>query len=123
MSYEQRPGATNLFSNRKKGDNEKAPDYKGDISLEIDGQLCQLEAAVWERESQKAGKYLGLSLKLKLKHDRDSTRPNTGGRDQASHAERPDDNDLDKAMAPVDDNALRRQANQSFADASSKRRW
>jgi hypothetical protein len=66
MAYERRPGQGTLFRNRDKGDNEKAPNLKGTALLELaDGSLVDLEIAAWSRESEKAGKWLSLSIKLK----------------------------------------------------------
>jgi hypothetical protein len=64
MPYEQKPGTSFLWRNRKKT-SERSPDFTGDISIEIEGKLYQLEAALWEKQGQNAGLYFGLSLKLK----------------------------------------------------------
>jgi hypothetical protein len=66
MPYEQRPGQGSLFKNRDKGNNERAPNLKGTGLLELaDGSLIELDIAAWTKESQKAGKWLSLTIKLK----------------------------------------------------------
>ncbi len=101
------PGHGVLFRVRDK-QSEKGPDLKGGLNL--DG--VEYELAVWERESKRRQPYFSISISLP--------------RDQVANAERPaDDADIPFGNEPasrVDDDALRRQANQSFADAS-KRRW
>ena len=102
------PGHGVLFRVRDK-QNEKGPDLKGGLNL--DG--VEYELAVWERESKRGQPYFSISISLP--------------RDQVANAERPaDDADIPFGNEPashgVDDDALRRAANQSFADAS-KKRW
>jgi hypothetical protein len=101
------PGRGVLFRVRDK-QNPKGPDLKGGLNL---GGV-EYELAVWERESKRGQPYLSLTI--------------SPPRDQAANTERPaDDSDIPFGNEPasrVDDDALRRQANQSFADAS-KRRW
>lgn len=98
------PGRVVLFREHNKS-NDKAPDLRG--ACNING--IQYELALWQRESKIGVKYLSGEIKP--------------SRAQAPATERPpQDDDLDTAMAPVDDAALRRQANQSFTDAS-KKRW
>jgi hypothetical protein len=66
MPYEHRPNSGSLFKNRNKGDNEKAPNLKGTALLELpDGTTVELDIAAWTRESEHAGKWLSLSVKLK----------------------------------------------------------
>jgi hypothetical protein len=65
MPYEQRPSTGSLFSNRGRK-NGKAPNFKGSGLLELDGgRLVELDLAGWTRESERAGKWLSLSIKLK----------------------------------------------------------
>jgi len=54
-----------LFLNKKRGDNGKAPTMKGTGRITIDGREYELDLAAWTRESERAGKFLGLSIKLK----------------------------------------------------------
>ena len=61
MAYEARPGTGTLFSNRDKK-NDKHPDLKGDALIEIDGQRYQIELAAWTKQSERAGKFLSLSI-------------------------------------------------------------
>ncbi len=63
MAYETKPGTGSLFRNEK-GDNEKAPDYKGKV-VTPDG--TEFEIAGWMRESQKGVKYMSLSVKEPFK--------------------------------------------------------
>ena len=59
--FEQRDGTGTLFNNREaKGDNERAPDYKG--SIMVNGQDFWLSA--WIKEGQK-GKFMSLSVQPK----------------------------------------------------------
>ncbi len=78
-----------LFKERNKS-NEKAPDLKG--ACNIDG--VQYEIALWQRESKTGVKYL--SGEVKLPRGRPDAEPS------------PQDDDLDAAIPPVDDAALRR---------------
>jgi hypothetical protein len=64
MAWEAKPGTGTLFRNRDKKDT-KHPDLRGDALVEIDGHQYPLEIAAWTKESQKAGKFLSLSIKLK----------------------------------------------------------
>jgi hypothetical protein len=89
MPYEQRPGSGTLFRNREKK-NPNHPDLKGDALVEIDGQLYQLELAAWTKQSERAGKFLSLSVKLK--GDRDAGRP------RASAQRRPNAADLERGI-------------------------
>ena len=59
MAYEPKDGSGSLFKNDK-GDNDKRPDYRGDIML--DGKLWEL--AAWIKEGNK-GKFMSLSGKPK----------------------------------------------------------
>ena len=63
--FTQRPNSAALFVNRNRGTNEKAPNLKGDGTVEIDGATYELDIAAWTKESPKAGKWLSLSIKVK----------------------------------------------------------
>ena len=101
MSYEQRPNSATLFRNRdKKNDNQ--PDLKGDGAIEIDGQLYQIELAAWTKQSDRAGKFLSLSIKLK--GERQSTQPRSnGGRQQFNNHVNQHGTAFDDEGAPPDD--------------------
>jgi uncharacterized protein (DUF736 family) len=84
------PGRVVLFREHNKS-NEKAPDLKG--ACNIDG--VQYEVAIWERESKRGVPYLSGVIKP--------------ARDQVANAQRtPQDDDLDTAIPPVDDDASER---------------
>jgi len=70
MAFQQKPGQGALFRNRDRGDNERAPNLKGTALVLVGDQILELEIAAWTRESEKAGKWLSLSVKAK------SIRPN-----------------------------------------------
>jgi hypothetical protein len=74
MPYEQRPGSGTLFRNREKK-NDKHPDLKGDALVEIDGQLYALELAAWTKQSELAGEFFSVSIRLK---GQQQTRPGNG---------------------------------------------
>jgi hypothetical protein len=78
MPYEQRRNSGALFHNSGKKDNAKAPDLKGDALVEINGQLYQLDIGAWTKQTERAGRFLSLSIKLK--GDRDSGNPRLGER-------------------------------------------
>jgi hypothetical protein len=59
-NYETKPNTGNIFKNEKKGDNEKAPDYKGLVNIE--GK--ELEVALWVKEGKK-GKYFSAKFQEK----------------------------------------------------------
>jgi len=62
MPYEARDNTGNLFRNEKKGNNEKAPDYKGEAM--INGVSYWVSA--WIKTSQKTGqKFMSLSYEPK----------------------------------------------------------
>ena len=66
LPYQERPNSGSLFRNRDLGKNPKAPTMKGEALLELeDGRLVRLDIAGWSRESEKAGKWLSLNVKLK----------------------------------------------------------
>jgi hypothetical protein len=94
MPYEQRPNSGTLFRNPGKKDNAKAPDLKGNALVEINGQLYELDIAAWTKESERAGKFLSLSIKLKGDHD--SARPSFNAK------RRPYAEDLEHG-SPLDD--------------------
>lgn len=81
MAFEQRPNSATLFKNKDKKE-DKHPNLKGTGLLELDdGRVVELELAAWTKESDRAGKFLSLSIKLK--RDRDSTESRAaGGREQ-----------------------------------------
>ena len=51
-----------LFRNRDKDNNSKAPDLKGHAVIEIEGQVYALDLAAWGKQSEPAGKFLSLSI-------------------------------------------------------------
>lgn len=59
MTYELRDMSGNLFKNDK-GDNDKRPDYRGDLS--INGVVYEL--AAWVKQGQK-GKFMSIAAKPK----------------------------------------------------------
>lgn len=82
MPFEQRPGSGSLFKNRDHEKNPKAPNLKGTALLQLtDGSLVEIEISAWTKESERAGKWLSLSVKPK------DARPYRGER-------RPDAKDL-----------------------------
>lgn len=90
MAYQKRPGDGTLFTNDKKGDNEKAPDRKGDALIHCPHCNADFEAelAGWLKDG-KNGKFLSMSIKAK------------GDRKPASRpAQKPRDPDLDPADEP-----------------------
>lgn len=70
MAYEAKPGSGALFKNDKQG-NDRAPDYKGDITL-LDGSKARL--AAWIKDGRN-GKFMS----LKLEEPRDGSFPASGG--------------------------------------------
>jgi hypothetical protein len=58
-----------MVYNRDKSNNSKAPDLKGDALVELDGQLYAFDVAAWTKETERAGKFLSLSTKLKSDQD------------------------------------------------------
>jgi hypothetical protein len=64
-NFEQRANSGQLFINRQRGDNEKAPRMKGSGCVVIAGVTYDLDIAAWAKESPKAGKWLSLSIKVK----------------------------------------------------------
>jgi hypothetical protein len=104
MAYQQKPGQTNLFSNRDKT-SDKHPDFKGECQLEINGRLYPLDIAMWRKESDRAGEYFSVSIRLKSQQQ---TRPNTGRQhfnQRITELGTPIDDDIDRAFAapPVDE--------------------
>ncbi|HKD69788.1 MAG TPA: hypothetical protein VKB84_23315 [Candidatus Binataceae bacterium] len=57
-----------LFQNREHAKNPKAPKLRGTGRVTIDGQQYELELAAWTKQSERAGKFLSLSIKLKGDH-------------------------------------------------------
>jgi hypothetical protein len=74
MAYELRPNSGTLFRNLGKKDNPKAPDFKGDALIEVNGQHYQLDIGGWTKQTERAGKFLSLSIKLKGDRDSRNTR-------------------------------------------------
>ena len=65
MAYEQRVGSTNLFRNRDKEKNPKAPDFKGTVEVQVGELIVEIDLGLWQRHSEKAGDYLGMAAKAK----------------------------------------------------------
>jgi hypothetical protein len=110
MAFENRPNSGVLFQNKNKGNNEKAPNLKGNALLELeDGSTVELDLAAWTKQSDKAGKWLSLSVKLKQEHhDRDSAQPQSGGgrahfNQRVAQMGTPVDSDLDAALGKRDE--------------------
>ena len=61
MAFEHKPGSFALFKNHHKGENERAPDYKGD-GKDLDGNT--IEVAAWIKEGAK-GKFMSCVFKRK----------------------------------------------------------
>jgi hypothetical protein len=107
MAYQQKPGQTNLFSNRDKKE-ERHPDFKGECSVEIAGKLYPLDIAVWRKQSDRAGEYFSVSIRLKSQQQ---TRPSTGRQhfnERVAQMGMPIDDDMDRAFdtAPTDDEEI-----------------
>jgi hypothetical protein len=89
--------------------NDRESDYRGVAN--IDGTTYEI--GLWENESKRGVPYWAGTI-----------RP---ARDQATYIARPaDDSDIpfgNQPVAPVDDVALRQQAQQRFSDATKSRRW
>jgi hypothetical protein len=83
------PGRIVLFKERNKS-NEKGPDLRG--ACNIDG--IQYEVSIWERESKRGVPYLSGEVKLPRA---------AGARADDDGLRQPQDDDLDAAMAPVDE--------------------
>jgi hypothetical protein len=103
MAFEKRPNSGQLFKNDKKGDNSRAPNLKGSALLQLEnGELLELDLAAWTRESEKAGRWLSLSIKLK--GDRQSTQSRSdGGRQQFNNHVNQHGTALDGQGVPPDD--------------------
>lgn len=65
MPYEQKPGQGSLFRNKKHVEGDKLPSMKGTALVQVGTLLAEIEIAGWKRESEKAGKWLSLSVKCK----------------------------------------------------------
>ena len=101
MVFEQRVNSGQLFRNRDKK-TDKHPDLKGEALIEIDGQHYPLEIAAWAKESDRAGKFFSLSIKLK--GERQSTQPRSnGGRQQFNNHVNQHGTAFDDEGAPPDD--------------------
>ena len=74
MAYEQKPGDVIIFKNEKKGDNERAPDYKGN-GKGLDGE--DIEIALWLKQGAK-GKFM--AGRIKVKGEQQERRPEPGRR-------------------------------------------
>jgi hypothetical protein len=72
----------NIFRVREKK-NEKGPDMRGDVK---DENGIEWEVAGWTKESEKAGKYLSLSIKPKG----DYVKPDNSGEQQSSPTSSPE---------------------------------
>jgi len=102
MAYEAKPGTGTLFRNREKK-SDRHPNLKGDALVEIDGQLYQLELAAWTKQSERAGKFLSLSVKLKGARQSTQPRPSEGRQYFHERIEKigvPLDDDLDRSWGP-----------------------
>src|SRR5215470_12584962 len=79
MPYELKPGQGQLFKNRNRGDNDRAPNLKGTALLQLeDGSTVELDIAAWSRESDKAGKWLSLTVKPKAARQQFDSNTNAG---------------------------------------------
>jgi hypothetical protein len=72
-----------LFKNKYRVDNPKAPNLKGKGRVTIDGVEYELDLAAWTHESEKAGKFLALTIK-----------PAASGNTPQSSPGQPEDEDL-----------------------------
>ena len=71
MPFENRPGQGALFKNRDHEKNPKSPNLRGDALLQLeDGQLVAIEISAWTKESERAGKWLSISVKPKAVRQR-----------------------------------------------------
>lgn len=66
MAYEQRPNTFALFINKKHRDNPKAPSMKGDGCIVINGVTYDVDLAAWGKESERAGRFLSGTIKIKV---------------------------------------------------------
>lgn len=83
MPFEQRPGQGNLFKNKHHTEGSKQPNLKGTALVQVGNQLVEVELAGWTRESEKAGKWISLSVKCKSvrpQDDMDRAMPEEDGR-------------------------------------------
>jgi hypothetical protein len=102
MAFEQRANSAQLFKNRdKKSDSH--PNLKGEGALDAtairqyladnpETSTIPLELAAWTKESEKAGKWLSLSVKLKgerviRQHFDDRSQQQSGTRGAATGAD------------------------------------
>src|SRR6516162_4987472 len=103
MAYQQKPGQTNLFSNRDKKE-ERHPDFKGECSIEIADRLYPLDIAMWRKESDRAGEYFSVSIRLK---GQQQARPNAGRQhfnERVAQMDMPLDDDIVRAFAAAPPN-------------------
>ena len=71
MSFENRPGSGALFKSRDREKNPKAPNLRGDALLQLEnGELVPIEISAWVKASEKAGRWLSLSVKPKATRQR-----------------------------------------------------
>jgi hypothetical protein len=64
MAYEAKPGTGTLFRNRDQK-TDKHSDFKGECQVEINGRLYPLDIAMWRKESERAGEFFSVSIRLK----------------------------------------------------------
>ena len=65
MAYEQKPGSGSLFRNKRKEEGDKRPNLTGKALLQVGDQLVEVELSGWTRESERAGKWISLSVRAK----------------------------------------------------------
>ena len=107
MPYKLKPGQGQLFRNREKKE-DRHPNVKGNAMIDAsavhqylaehpDATTMPLELAAWTKESDRAGKWLSFSVKLK--QDRDSTQSRSGGgREQFNKRVQEVGSDIDAAF-------------------------
>ena len=71
-------GASGQIRSDKTSD--RHPDFKGEVSVNINGTLVPLDVAMWRKTSDRAGEFF--SLNIKLKQSRPSGRDNFNQRVQ-----------------------------------------
>ena len=77
MAYEQKNDSGSLFKNDKKGDNDKAPLYKG--KCVVDG--VEKEMAAWMQTSKSGVTYM--SLKFSEPYNKDGAKTSSDSNDDA----------------------------------------
>ena len=71
MAFQQRLGSVNLFQNRDKKE-DKHPDFKGSVEVQVGDQIVVLDIAMWERKTKNGDPYFGANVKVKtVKPNRD----------------------------------------------------